>query len=426
MKYQFLIVLFLIAFVTSLYPGSSPKQRHLLICLDGVGYSDFTALQREGYFTYMTSVSKLISAFPSLTNAAFVQILRPAGSPTAPGYEDRYYNRETGRMVGGVLDRFKNTFVKGTFRELFTFHPSGFESSLEYVLPPYSAVKMANHEFKSGMDEFRGSDHPFYMLYLGPTDATAHTGGHASLLPLLQSFDWEIRELLRRHPDTEITIISDHGNEFTEYRRVDLVEVLKEKGYQVGDKLTSEKSVILPLYGLVGAAVIFSNPGNERALAEELSRVEGVHFACYKRGSLVQLYRKGEPASIVKRGAMLHYLPGEEDPLELGVHQPRTAGQWFAETSHTEYPDSVNRVWNQSEDAIENRASIIVSFEKGYYTGSKFLDLFATLKGTHGSLNRGQSLAFAASTHRSLPEYTTTHGVWHHLGLGRVEAHLHH
>jgi hypothetical protein len=427
MKYRILLALFPILGLLWLSPGGSggPKQRHLFICLDGVGHAEFAALQREGYFTYMTSVSKLIVPFPSLTNAAFVQILRPAGSPTSPGYEDRYYSRETGRMVGGILNRFRDAWVKGTFRELFTYHPSGFESSLEYVLPPHSAVRMASHEFRSGLDEFRATSHPLYMLYLGPTDATAHTGGTDALLPLLHSFDWELRDLLQRYPETEVSILSDHGNEYAEYRRVDIVEALKKEGYQERDKLTSDDSVVVPLYGLIGAAVVFTKPGNEPAVAEVLSRVEGVHFACYKEGSVVRLYRNGHQASIEKRGSMFHYSPGEADPLELGVQPPRTAEQWYMETRDTEYPDSVNRVWNQSDDAIENRASVIVSFQKGYYTGSRFLDLFATLKGTHGNLNRAQSLAFAASTHRELPEYTTTQGIWHELGLGSLSTRLH-
>ena len=67
------------------------------------------------------------------------KILEPAGARMTAGYEDTFYDTEANRMRGGILDRFRSgRFVRGTFRELFDYHPSALKSGLSYAAPPVS------------------------------------------------------------------------------------------------------------------------------------------------------------------------------------------------------------------------------------------------------------------------------------------------
>ena len=51
-----------------------PAERHIIICIDGVGISTINKMREEGRFKLFRSPSHMISPFPSLTNAALGQI----------------------------------------------------------------------------------------------------------------------------------------------------------------------------------------------------------------------------------------------------------------------------------------------------------------------------------------------------------------
>src|SRR5215467_9347584 len=117
--------------------GARPGVRHLIICIDGVGFSTMSKMRAQGRFKIFNPPSRMISTFPSLTNAALSKILEPAGARMTGGYEDNFFDTEANRMRGGILDRFRSQrFIHGTFRELFDYHPSAFKSGLGYLAPP--------------------------------------------------------------------------------------------------------------------------------------------------------------------------------------------------------------------------------------------------------------------------------------------------
>jgi len=118
---------------------ATPAVRHLIICIDGVGFSTISKLRAQGRFKIFNPPARMISTFPSLTNLALSKILEPAGASMACGYEESFFDTEANRMRGGILDRFRSQrFIRGTFRELFDYHPSALKSSLGYLAPPYS------------------------------------------------------------------------------------------------------------------------------------------------------------------------------------------------------------------------------------------------------------------------------------------------
>src|SRR5688572_16183828 len=65
--------------------------RNVIICVDGVGISTISKMRAEGRFKRFHSPSRMISTFPSLTNAALSEILEPAGAKVTGGYEDHFF-----------------------------------------------------------------------------------------------------------------------------------------------------------------------------------------------------------------------------------------------------------------------------------------------------------------------------------------------
>src|SRR5687767_831943 len=113
--------------------------RHLIVCVDGVGFSTIEKMRAKGRFRYFQLPTRMIAPFPSLTNLSLSEILEPAGAKASAGYEDSYFDLEKNSMRGGLVQRFKGgSFIDGTFRELFDYHPSAIKSGLGYALPPVS------------------------------------------------------------------------------------------------------------------------------------------------------------------------------------------------------------------------------------------------------------------------------------------------
>ncbi len=387
---------------------TSRPARTLIVCLDGINFSDFEDLQARGHFPYLQRPSRLIAPFPSLTNPAMVEILQGSGAPSSPGYEDSYFDLASNKMRGGVLKRIGPGFVKGSFRELFDHHPPGFASSLEYLLPPHSCEGIFQADLEAGLKAFRKSKSRVYRIYIGPTDCAAHTGGLNSARGLLEEMDQELQRTRQREPDTHIVLFSDHGNAYGAYRRVDLGKFLKRHGYRVRGRITGPDSAVVPRFGLIGAALVFVHDDRRFEVAQGLSFLEGVHFAATRDEGVVRIYREGHEAQISRASGMLRYQPGEADPLLLDRPRALTPEGWFSHTRDHRYPDPVNRLWEMSEDAVTNRAQVLVGLERGYYAGSPALDFFVELRATHGSLDAEQSLGFMASSAVDLPAYLQT------------------
>ncbi len=405
--------------VPSRPPAAEVEPRTLIVCVDGINFSDFEYWQRRGRFSYLRRPARLIAPFPSLTNPSMVEILQPAGAPPSPGYEDRYFDLHTGKLRGGILKRLGPGFVRGTFRELFDFHPPGFLSGFEYLLPPFSCEAMFAADLHAGLRAFRRSRGSVFRVYLGASDCAAHTGDLNSARELLRDLDGALERVARREPGLRLLLFSDHGNAYGSYRRVRLDRVLERHGYRLGRRVKRTADVVVPQFGLIGAAMVFARESNAVDVARLLSSVEGVHFASVAREGAVRIFRHSAEARIVDRQGRLRYLPGEADPFELKAAAELSPEEWFEATRAHRYPDPVNRVWEQSREAVDHPAQVLVSLERGYYTGSPALDVFVQLRATHGSLDAEQSLGFLASSEADLPEYLRTRDAGEILlGLG--------
>jgi hypothetical protein len=438
------VLLLILIFVLTMWAGlpampaaavaqeqSAVPVRRLVICIDGVGFSLIEKMRREGRFKQFHEPSRMIAPFPTLTNVAMTEILAPAGASPSAGYEDKFFDVEANRMRGGLLERFQGgRFIKGTFRELFDYHPSAIKSGLGYAAPPFSTYLESLTDLARLRQKFRASREPVFFAYTGATDSLAHLGGERLLRSFLAQLDDTISDMIRDSPGPlEVTLFSDHGNHFRHYRRASLKSALRRAGMRLDARVRDERSVVFPQYGLVGCAVLFTKESNEARLAQALSEVKGVDFAAYETAGIVHIVARRGTAVIERRGESFRYRAEQGDPLSLVPLAAElkdrgkadadgfiTGLDWFEATRDGERPDAVRRIYEGLHAPIRNRANLIVNLEDGYYTGSFSLDIFAFLQATHGNLGREQSFGFILTTGRKLPTHLRADDVWQAIG----------
>ena len=411
-----------------------PDARHVIICIDGVGISTISRMRAKGHFKSFHRPSHMISTFPSLTNAALSTILEPAGATMTGGYEDNFFDTDANRMRGGILDRFRSDrFVRGTFRELFDYHPSAFKSGLGYTAPPLSTYLESLSDLIRLRQKARNSRQPVFFAYTGATDSLAHVGGETLLRSFLEGLDDTVEDIVRdSKTPVVVTMFSDHGNDFRKYRRAALKEPLRQAGFNLVNKIKDDQSVVLPQFGLVGSAVLFTRDKNEERLARVLAAVEGVDFVAYEADGTVHIANRRGNATIEKRGDEYRYVARKGDPLDLLAFTQHTANHqngadgfikdedWFALTQNSARPDVVRRIFEGTTQGVLNRASVIVNLEDGYYTGSSLLDTFTILQATHGNIGPEQSYGFVMSTMTELPPYIRAGDLWEALGSAQL------
>lgn len=433
----------LVLLVASLMPLRATAQalspelpaRHIIICVDGIGISTINKLRAEGYFQMFSAPSYMIAPFPSVTNLAMSEILEAAGAKETAGYEDSYFDVENNKMRGGILDRFRNgRFIRGTFRELFDYHPSALKSGLGYAAPPLSTYLEALTDLVRLRQKARGSRQPVFLAYMGATDSLAHLGGEWLVSSFLKRLDETLKGIVRdsKEPVT-MTLFSDHGNEFGKYRRLSLRAPLKRAGFRLEKRIKDDRSVVLPQFGLIGCALLFTREANEPRLARTTAGVEGVDFAAYEKEGIVYVLSRDKEATIEKRLGRYRYKMTTGDPLDLNgvVHSLSAQGKvdaegfiadadWFAATRDAARPDAVRRVYEGATGGVANRAGVVVNLRDGYYNGSSLLDLFTVLQATHGNMGQGQSYGFVMSNRRDLPAYIRAEDVWQAIGTPRL------
>jgi hypothetical protein len=411
-----------------------PAARHVIICVDGVGISTISKMRANGHFKSFHRPSHMISTFPSLTNAALSKILEPAGATITGGYEDNFFDTDANRMRGGILDRFRSgRFVRGTFRELFDYHPSALKSGLGYAAPPLSTYLESQSDLIRLRQKARNSQQPVFFAYTGATDSLAHLGGETLLRSFLEGLEDTVEDIVRdSKAPVAVTIFSDHGNDFRKYRRVALKEPLRRAGFKLVNKIKDDQSVVLPQFGLVGSAVLFTRDKNEERLAGVLATLEGVDFVAYEIDGIVHVGNRRGNAIIEKRGDEYRYFAKKGDPLDLLALTPQTANHqngndgfikdedWFALTMNSARPDVVRRIFEGTTQGVLNLANVIVNLEDGYYTGSSLLDTFTILQATHGNIGPEQSYGFVMSTMTELPPYIRAGDLWEALGSAQL------
>lgn len=398
---------------------SALPPRRLVLVLDGVPYQTIAELRPEGHFKRFQNPARMIATFPSSTNPSLVEILQ---ADAAPGYEDQYYDRAQNRLVGGLQDRVRGTrFIRGTFRETFDYHASALGGALAYVAAPLSTMIAAQFDLLACKRAFRQSSAPVFVGYLGATDSLTHLGGERAIKSYLRTLDRAVEELIaesaKAGSQLDVELFSDHGNRYDSYKHVKLNDALARAGFVTEKSLKTEKSIVLPKYGLVGSAQLFTWPDNKVKVAEVCAATEGVDFTLhYQSDNSLALISKRGRARLVQAGDRFKYEDLGGDPLRLNplIQTMRAADQldadgfadretWYRTTLAHEYVDPLRRLFDGFNLHVKNRADVIVSFADGWLIGSPFMSVMAEMRATHGNLLRGETEGFAMSSRQMLP-----------------------
>jgi Type I phosphodiesterase / nucleotide pyrophosphatase len=381
--------------------SSAGQRRKLAICLDGVPYEDIVALWDEGHFREFSRPGKLISVFPSLSDLALTEVLHTA---KVPGYENLYFDVQQNRIAGGAASTLSKARIP--YLEALDYDEPGIFKGLAYVLP----VKTYHADLGRFLKRYSASDLQLYRSHICSTDAICHVVSQEEFRRYLLEADHLLRQIFIQHQgQLDLLVFSDHGSSHVKSKRVDLEGFLSRHGFELGSSIKSERTVVAPGFGLVGAIVLYCQPPQARALAELLTRMEGVDLAIYLDGEAVQVVSPAGSARIRTADwpRRLKYEVLTGDPLRLNSllqemtrHRTSdaegyaTSETWFEATAEHEYPDAINALYASATNHVKNRANVLLSLKDEYHYGSRLFGKLVTLHSAHGSLRRSSMTGF--------------------------------
>jgi hypothetical protein len=380
-------------------PGS--RRAQLAVCLDGVPYEVMARLWDEGLFREFSRPVKMISVFPSVSDVALTDVLH---AEKVPGYENLYFDVQRNQIAGGALSTVSKARIP--YLEILDYDEPGIFKGIAYILP----VKTYRADLGRFLKRYNATDLRQYRAHLCSTDSLCHVMTPEDFQQFLHEVDALLREIfLRREGLLDFVVFSDHGNSQIQSVRIDVEKFLSERGFQVESSIKSERSVVIPGFGLVGVMAVYCKPESTLRLAQVLSRCEGVDFCSFlDRGAAQIISAKGSGRILADAsGQNLKYETIDGDPLELVPLQQQLAQSgyadsqgfvkaevWFKATAEHEFPDAVNAIYRGLTNHVTNRASLLVSLKDGYHYGSKFFDKLVTLRSTHGSLRKSSMTGF--------------------------------
>jgi len=382
-----------------------PEARWLVVCVDGVPYNEMLALWEEGYFREFFRPVPLIAPFPTASGIALSEAFH-----TAPvqGYEDGYFDIEKNRLSGGAL--MTTTGEKIPYLELLDYDMPGYLKGPAYILP-HKSYRADLGRFRN---RFLASGDKVYLAHIASTDSLYHILPAKEMRHLLVEVDSLLRELyLNTEGKLRITLFSDHGNSLAEGHPVPLKDHLAAGGWRLGDRCGEPRTVVAPAYGLLGFFSLYCAGDEKAVLARHLTRMKGVDMVVYmdSDGVLIENSQGQARLSWNQDASAFRYRPLTGDPLKvseifasLEADGRLDAEGWvkdadlFAATRDHLYPDPGYRLWQWAVNHVRNPADLLVSLRPGFHYGSRTFERFVTMRSTHGSIDRMQTLGFATST----------------------------
>lgn len=423
--------LVLLAFLACTSPLVAEKSarvppRVLVIAIDAVSYDlieglTHTAGGGERIFPGLAGPAALINAFPSNSYTAWSGLLQPFGVDLPLGYEARYFNRDSGRLEGGLSP----ISVRAPWREFFDWHLKGvIRKAIAYGWPE----SWSERELRRGLDAFQASDERVFAMYIVSTDGLGHEDGPDGLAEFLRDMDRILAEFKRDHPEQRFYtfLFSDHGmsggepleNVWPAVRRR-----VREAGFRARTRLKGPRDAVVVSYGLLSSFVVYADPSAGDTLARMLAGLEGIDLCITEKPPTWTIHGDGGSARIHRiRGygrGLWRYETIRGDPLDYGPVVERLRRRsgfehavwfpdrwWFETTRRHFYPDAIHRI-SWAFRLSRNPATIICSVAPGYMFGARSTDWIARptigrLRWTHGALHWDASAGFVMT---DLPEW---------------------
>jgi len=380
---------------------------HYVILLDGVPFRLVEQMYRQGRFRLFYPPSKLISCFPSMTDLAFSQVF----SDSAPlGYEALYYDRRRNRLSNGNAVYLQQ--LNAPWQKFIDYRTSMLMDAIGYLKPRW----LFGEELAGIKRTFDRNSQDTVIGYSVATAGIATRYGMDALMRALRKVDRFCQRLMYdRSGRARITLMADHGHNFTPGTYFKIAQVLKDAGFHVTGRLKRENDVVVPEYGLVTCAAIYTRAPAE--VAGALLQLEPVNLAVFADGEAITVKDRSGSARIEKGLGGYRYIVDRGDPLQLLpiIEELKQAGKVAADgtiddhallraTADHVYPDPLDRIWQAFNGLAQNPPDLIVTLHDGYFCGSESFANSVNVASTHGSLNYINSVTFIATTFKPLPE----------------------
>lgn len=399
---------------------------HLLIALDGVPFELVDELWQAGRFRLFRPPSRVICAFPSMTDLALADIFQtePCGSFQAPRF-DRCQNR----LVSGNAAYLSGQ--NSPWASRMSWRGSAWWDVLVYLDPQ----TVFNRELNRIAHKFAAIDEGEFFTYSVGTAGLGTRGGRAAIVAYLETVDDFCERIVHdRRGRVKITLLADHGHNLVPGRRVSFDPLLRAHGLRPAPSLRGPDDVVTVSYGLVTYAEFYTH--DPRRLRDALLKHEDVAFVCFPDGPVVVVSGRQGTAHIRAAQHGLAYDVLDGDPLELGniLHGLRAAGQvapdgsidpaalFDATVTHT-FPDPLQRIWRAFHDLVDSPPDLIANLRAGACHGSAFFHaMIGNVASTHGALDRRDSTTFVLTMLGDLPPAMSSRDVLPALQCLRAAA----
>lgn len=386
----------------------------LVIGLDGIPFTTFRKMKDGGYFPDFAEPGKMIATFPSISDPNWARLMR---TTIGSGYTKAYFNpfiqhgQSLGEVQGNLLDHLKTST---SYERAFDFKVDGFFEHLATV----AWMKTSGLYWLDSLEKtfWTTRKRKTFFAFIMNTDFLSHTEGEISLMSYLADLDLRIRKIRVQyknnyHRDLEVILVSDHGNEFTSVKKIELEETLSKLNWKQKDAISDLKDYVYVAPEILSFGALYSKKGQELALAKDLSTTPGVHLtAAAKDEHVLWLYSKGKLSGkihVQPTALKVLYEPvGEIDPLQqkdIFKGKYLNFNDYFKGTLDHAYPYSAVRIWEAFYKNSQIPSSVVASTESGWAFSNPTLDFLTKLRGLkslHGSLRQQESAGIIVSTKR--------------------------
>jgi hypothetical protein len=261
-----------------------------------------------------------------------------------------------------------------------------------------------------------------YSVWFLATDELTHRRGLCGLGYALAQVDQVFVEIVKQLQPKEVLMFSDHGNYVMneQLERSNLEETVRRAGFRLTRRIHHERDVVLPSFGMISFAAVYTRRENISELADVLLDNQRVDFIAYLNEENVIVVENQQGTAEIQCTVDLEHITAVRTPLKfrylcskgndpLGytslfaqLQQRRlldadgyaTEDALFTFSVNHRYPHALSRIY----DAFFRNKSpgdILVSMKNGYYNGKKILERLVNVHSTHGNLTAESSVGFS-------------------------------
>jgi hypothetical protein len=376
---------------------AGPHDRQLVLILDSIPFDLVKQQYDLGRFRWFDPPVAVIAPFPAVTDVCLDALFH---TPASPGIEAEYYD---GRGLRGGFSFYSPGGNSPWLTHVDVFTPFGDHANAYWRPHAMLAKELA------AVERYLNTHEGPVVAYLVATSGLGYAqarDGHDAGLVAVDRFCAALMQRFRGALD--ITLLSDHGHTLMPTRRPHLVTTLQRMGYRVGGRLERTGDVVLPNFGMVNYAGLYTREPAQ--LAADVVAIDGVELSMYRAGDAIVVCSADGRARVSRHDDGYRYEVEFGDPLQLLPLLGPQGGALGSDRNFADhvYPDALDRIYRAFDGQVKHPPDVLISLADGWHWGSPFFERFMYPQATHGNLNRAGSIGFAMTTAGTLPAVLRT------------------